>query len=106
MAGYLIDFASSGLATKNYIYAFYLGFAMLLVDVVNGWLIKYDQKDHCHNIFSNVFQLLINPSILIYLTWCIVVGMYTKKLFYFMHLAALLELTSLSPTIVCTLHRM
>lgn len=80
MAGYLIDFASAGLSTKNYIYAFYLGFAMLIIDVVNGWLIKYNQKDHCQNIFSNIFQLIINPSILIYLTWCIVVGKFSSQL--------------------------
>lgn len=77
LAGYVIDLASAGAATKNYIYAFYLGFAMLLIDIVDAWIIKYNQKDHGRNIIGNVFQLLINPAILIYLTWCIIVGKWT-----------------------------
>lgn len=85
LAGYIIDALSSGAASKNYIGAFYLGFAMLLVDAIVAWVMKYQQGDCCQRIFVNVFKLLRNPSILVYLIWCITIGMCTGLVWQFLY---------------------
>ncbi|CAG9859600.1 unnamed protein product [Phyllotreta striolata] len=84
LTGFLIDFISKGAADKNYSIAFYTAAAILALDFAVSTQIKYDQKRITADIFRDVGRLLLNIRVLIFLVWCLAVGMCTGLVWQFL----------------------
>lgn len=84
LAGVLIDASSEGNSQKNYAVAFYMGAGFLVLDFVASLQVKYTQKKVSANICRDVGLLLLNVRVIIFLIWCIGVGMCTGLIWQFL----------------------
>ncbi|RZF36309.1 hypothetical protein LSTR_LSTR014573 [Laodelphax striatellus] len=91
IAGLLVDMFSNGLVVKNYTPVFYLMAVILILDVVAASRIKQTEHKQSLNILKDVRKMLMNVRILVFLLWCIIVGMCTSLIwnFLFWHLETL-----------------
>lgn len=83
MTGVLIDASSDGTSQKNYTAAFYMGAAFLILDFFVSIRIKYSHKKVSTNIFRDVSMLLLNIRVVVFIVWCVVVGMCTGLMWQF-----------------------
>ncbi|XP_057664392.1 major facilitator superfamily domain-containing protein 6-like isoform X1 [Diorhabda carinulata] len=83
MTGVLIDASSQGTSQKNYTSAFYMGAAFLFLDFFVSTRIKYSHKKVSTNIFRDVTMLLLDVRILVFIVWCVIVGMCTGLMWQF-----------------------
>lgn len=88
ISGLLVDEFSKGLTQKNYTVVFYLMLVMLLFDVIVSSRLKHSQTKLSTNIVRDVGKLLSELRIVIFILWCIAVGLSTglQWNFLFWHL--------------------
>ncbi|KAJ8965602.1 hypothetical protein NQ317_004361 [Molorchus minor] len=84
LAGVMIDLFSSGRSQKNYVSAFYMAAAFLVLDFVVSSRLEYKQQKLSSNILRDVGKLLVDIRIIVYLVWCICVGMCTGLIWQFL----------------------
>ncbi|KAJ8925091.1 hypothetical protein NQ315_001263 [Exocentrus adspersus] len=84
LAGIMIDALSDGRAQKNYISAFYMAAAFLVLDFGVSSRLQYTQKKLVTNIVRDVGRLLVDVRIVVYLIWCITVGLCTGLIWQFL----------------------
>ncbi|XP_022902451.2 major facilitator superfamily domain-containing protein 6-A [Onthophagus taurus] len=82
ISGFMIDTSSSG-TSKYYLPVFYLGASLLIVDFIISLNIKYTQKEMTTRIFHDVALLFKNIRIIIFVVFCIFVGMCTGLIWNF-----------------------
>ncbi|XP_073973876.1 sugar baby transporter isoform X3 [Rhodnius prolixus] len=83
IAGLIVDKFSDG-QKKNYFPAFVLMLIMLFLDLVVSSRIKYKQLRTSSSILRDMGKLLSEVKIVIFLIWCICVGMCTAMLWNFL----------------------
>ncbi|XP_014243816.1 major facilitator superfamily domain-containing protein 6 isoform X2 [Cimex lectularius] len=88
IAGLIVDKSSNGQAMKNYLPAFVLMAILLAIDVVVCMKLKYKQVKTSSSIIRDVGKLLAEVRVVIFMIWCICVGMCTALVwnFLFWHL--------------------
>lgn len=98
LAGFLVDEFSDGQLRKNYTPVFYLMAAVLLINVFVALQIKDTQRIKSHNILHDVGKLLMDARMIVFIMWCIVVGMCTAVIwnFLFWHLEDLANCNGLT----------
>jgi predicted ABC-type sugar transport system permease subunit len=102
IAGVMVDSLSEGSSTKNFESAFYLSFVFLLFDFAvssrikvstSSWLyanfinrfnFQNVQKQQSSNILKDVGRLLVDIRIIVFLVWCVAVGMCTGLIWQFL----------------------
>jgi MFS family permease len=84
IAGIMVDSLSEGSSTKNFESAFYLSFVFLLFDFAVSSRIKNVQKQQSSNILKDVGRLLVDIRIIVFLVWCVAVGMCTGLIWQFL----------------------
>ncbi|KRT86394.1 hypothetical protein AMK59_1549, partial [Oryctes borbonicus] len=93
IAGLLMDSFSTASSTKNYIFVFYMAFVILVLDFILSYRLNYTQKKMSTNILRDVGSLLKNFRIVIFMLFCVFIGMCTGLIWNFLfwlieHLAA------------------
>ncbi|XP_056634030.1 major facilitator superfamily domain-containing protein 6-like isoform X2 [Diorhabda sublineata] len=83
VTGALIDVLSKGRAQKNYTSAFYTAAAFLITDFLVSLQIKHTQNSVSTNLFRDVGALLLNIRIVVFLIWCVSIGMCTGLMWQF-----------------------
>lgn len=88
ISGLLVDEFSKGHAQKDYTVVFYLMLIMLVLDVIVSSRLKHSQTKLSTNIVRDVGKLLSELRIVVFLLWCIAVGLCTglQWNFLFWHL--------------------
>ncbi|KAJ3662792.1 hypothetical protein Zmor_007119 [Zophobas morio] len=84
ISGVMVDSLSEGSSTKNFEAAFYLSFAFLLLDFTVSSKIKNVQKTQSTSILKDIGRLLVDFRIIVFLIWCIAVGMCTGLIWNFL----------------------
>ncbi|XP_018566691.1 major facilitator superfamily domain-containing protein 6-A [Anoplophora glabripennis] len=84
ITGVIIDALSQGQSQKNYVSAFYMAAAFLVLDFLVSFKLEYSQKKLAANILRDVGRLLVDVRIIVYLIWCISVGMCTGLIWQFL----------------------
>ncbi|XP_066250282.1 major facilitator superfamily domain-containing protein 6 [Euwallacea similis] len=83
IAGILVDVTSVGKTYKDYTICFYLGGSFLIVDFLTSCRLKYAQTKLSSNITRDIGKLLVNIRVLVFLIWCVAVGMCTGLMWNF-----------------------
>ncbi|KAJ4443502.1 hypothetical protein ANN_05174, partial [Periplaneta americana] len=93
VAGVLVDKFSKGQTEKDYTVMFYLMLVLMLLAVVVSFKLKCTEQILATRIMKNVGKLLSEPHIIIFLLWCVFVGIETGFLwqFLFWHLEDLVS---------------
>ncbi|KAJ9601319.1 hypothetical protein L9F63_000541, partial [Diploptera punctata] len=88
ITGLLVDEISKGKQQKDYTVMFYLMAAMLILDVVVSSKLKHSQTKLSTSIIRDVGKLLTEVRIVVFMLWCIAVGLCTglQWNFLFWHL--------------------
>ncbi|XP_050300560.1 major facilitator superfamily domain-containing protein 6 [Anthonomus grandis grandis] len=84
LTGVLVDVISRDNATTDYSICFYLSTAFLLLDFIASTQLKYTQTKLSTNIIKDIGKLLLNIRIIVFLVWCICVGMCTGLIWQFL----------------------
>ncbi|EFA00564.1 major facilitator superfamily domain-containing protein 6 [Tribolium castaneum] len=84
IAGLMVDSLSEGSSKKNFESAFYLSFAFLLLDFAVSSNLKNAQTKQSTSILKDVGRLLVEFRIVVFLVWCIAVGMCTALMWQFL----------------------
>lgn len=84
LSGIIVDELSKDKSYNDYTASFYMAAGFLVLDFIVSCTLKYTQNKISTNIFKDVGKLLINIRIIVYLLWCIVVGMCTGLLWNFL----------------------
>nr|CAH7760399.1 unnamed protein product [Callosobruchus chinensis] len=85
ITGVLIDFFSKGKAEKDYTIAFYMGASFLVLDFVISSRVQHKQTRMSSNILRDVGRWLLNARIIVFLLWCVAVGMCTGLIWNFLY---------------------
>ncbi|XP_066138114.1 major facilitator superfamily domain-containing protein 6 [Euwallacea fornicatus] len=83
IAGILVDVASVGKTYQDYTICFYLGASFLIIDFLASCRLKYAQTKLSSNITRDIGKLLVNIRVLVFLVWCVAVGMCTGLMWNF-----------------------
>ncbi|XP_028134563.1 major facilitator superfamily domain-containing protein 6 [Diabrotica virgifera virgifera] len=83
IVGIVIDLSSRGKGQKDYTAAFYMAALFLVFDFLTSTRISYSQKKVSTNICRDVAVLLFDVRIIVFLFWCIGVGMCTGLMWQF-----------------------
>nr|XP_018907870.1 PREDICTED: major facilitator superfamily domain-containing protein 6 [Bemisia tabaci] len=75
IAGPLVDLRSGSQHTKDYSPIFYLCAVLLLIDMLVSSRIKLSQSKLSSNILKDVGKLLRDVRVVVFLFWCIFIGM-------------------------------
>lgn len=88
VSGLLVDEFSKGKTYKDYSVLFYMMFILIVGDMLVSKKLKYTQTRISSNIMKDVGTLLKSFRVVIFLLWCIVVGLCTALIwnFLFWHL--------------------
>lgn len=88
VSGLLVDEFSRGKSYKDYSVLFYMMLILILLDMLVSKKLKYSQTKLSSNIMKDVGTLLKSFRVVIFLSWCIVVGLCTALIwnFLFWHL--------------------
>ncbi|PNF21627.1 hypothetical protein B7P43_G11266 [Cryptotermes secundus] len=88
ISGLLVDELSKGRAQKDYTIVFYLMLVILIFDVVVSSRLKHSQTKLSTSIVRDVGKLLTELRIVVFMLWCIAVGLSTglQWNFLFWHL--------------------
>ncbi|XP_069691840.1 major facilitator superfamily domain-containing protein 6-like isoform X2 [Periplaneta americana] len=88
IAGVLVDEMSKGKSQEDYTIVFYMMLVMLLLDVFVSSKIKHSQTKLSTSIVRDVGKLLTEVRIVVFMLWCIAVGLCTglQWNFLFWHL--------------------
>lgn len=88
VSGLLVDEFSRGKTYKDYSVLFYIMLIMILLDMLVSKKLKYTPTRMSTNILKDVGALLKSFRVVIFLTWCVVVGLCTALIwnFLFWHL--------------------
>ncbi|XP_021930441.1 major facilitator superfamily domain-containing protein 6-A isoform X2 [Zootermopsis nevadensis] len=88
ISGFLVDELSKGRAQKDYTVVFYLMLFMLILDVIVSSRLKHSQTKLSTSIVRDVGKLLTEIRIVIFMLWCVAVGLSTglQWNFLFWHL--------------------
>lgn len=99
IAGYMVDQFSEG-GVSDYTTVFALMSVMMILDLATSAKLCCSQQRMSASIAKDIYKLLVRPRIVVYLAWCILMGMCTALLwqFLFWHLEDLAKHTS-----VCTI---
>ncbi|KAK9500670.1 hypothetical protein O3M35_001894 [Rhynocoris fuscipes] len=84
IAGVIVDKFSEGQQKKNYMPAFVLMLIILVLDVIVSSRIKYKQSRSSPSILRDMGRLLSEVKILVFLVWCVCVGMCTAMVWNFL----------------------
>ncbi|KAH1008249.1 major facilitator superfamily domain-containing protein 6 [Dendroctonus ponderosae] len=84
IAGVLVDVMSEDKNQPNYSICFYLAAVILVLDFIVSSRLQYTQTKLSTNIFRDIGKLLLNVRILVFLLWCICVGMCTGLMWNFL----------------------
>ncbi|XP_049819916.1 major facilitator superfamily domain-containing protein 6-A isoform X2 [Aethina tumida] len=84
IAGFIIDAMSGNSSVKDYTGAFYLGVAFLVLDFIVSSRLQYTQSNKSSSILRDVFPLLKDVRICVFLLWCIAIGMCTALVWNFL----------------------
>ncbi|RZC34450.1 major facilitator superfamily domain-containing protein 6, partial [Asbolus verrucosus] len=84
IAGLMVDSLSEGSSVKNFESAFYLSFVFLLLDFAVSCKITPMQRKQSSSILKDVGRLLTDIRIIVFLIWCISVGMCTGLIWQFL----------------------
>lgn len=84
LSGWLVDEWSQGHAQKNYTPVFYLMAVLLLLDTLISSRLKYNQTARTSSILRDVTHLFGDVRIIVFMTWCILVGMCTALTWNFL----------------------
>ncbi|XP_025200189.1 major facilitator superfamily domain-containing protein 6-like isoform X2 [Melanaphis sacchari] len=86
--GVLVDYFSNSNNQKNYVPIYYLCLIIILWDFALAYKIEITETVGSKNTFSDVFKLITNFNVIIYLIWIIVMGICTSMpwnyLFWYM----------------------
>ncbi|KAL0279919.1 UNVERIFIED_CONTAM: hypothetical protein PYX00_001370 [Menopon gallinae] len=74
LTGIIIDEFSKGQVDKTYTPIFYIMFLLLLCDIGCMHSLKYQQTKLSSQILKNVGKLLKNAKVVVFLIWCIFIG--------------------------------
>lgn len=87
-SGLLVDEFSRGKSYKDYSVVFYMMLVLIGLDMVVSKKLKYSQTKLSTNIMRDVGTLLKSFRVVIFLSWCVVVGLCTALVwnFLFWHL--------------------
>lgn len=88
LSGTLVDAFSKGKTFKDYSVLFYLMLILVILDMLVSKNLQYRPTKTSKNILKDVAQLLKSFRVVLFLTWCIVVGLCTALVwnFLFWHL--------------------
>lgn len=88
VSGLLVDEFSKGKTYKDYSVLFYMMLILILMDMLVSKKLKYTPSRMSSNIIKDVGTLLKSFRVVIFLSWCIVVGLCTALIwnFLFWHL--------------------
>ncbi|CAG9770502.1 unnamed protein product [Ceutorhynchus assimilis] len=84
LTGVLVDVLSKNKAQPDYTICFYMAAAFLVVDFIVSSRIQYSQSKLSTSILKDVGKLLLNIRIIVFLLWCICVGMCTGLVWQFL----------------------
>lgn len=84
ISGWLVDEWSQGHTQKNYTPVFYLMAVLLLLDVLISSRLKYNQTARTSSILRDVTQLFGDIRVVVFMIWCVLVGMGTALLWNFL----------------------
>ncbi|XP_076272004.1 sugar baby transporter [Rhynchophorus ferrugineus] len=84
VSGIVVDIVSKDKAEDDYSVCFYLAAGFLVLDFLASINIKYKQTKVSTNILRDVRKLLVEVRIVVFLTWCIAVGMCTGLMWQFL----------------------
>lgn len=84
IAGFLVDSYSKDDAKKDYTLTFYLAVVVLVLDFLTSFKIQHTQKNLSASILRDVSQLLVDVRILVFICWCIFVGICTGLIWNFL----------------------
>ncbi|XP_072393299.1 major facilitator superfamily domain-containing protein 6-A [Diabrotica undecimpunctata] len=83
IVGIVIDLSSRGKSQKDYTAAFYMAAIFIVLDFFTSIKISYSQKKVSTNICRDVALLLFNIRIIVFILWCISVGICTGLMWQF-----------------------
>lgn len=88
VSGLLVDEFSKGKTYKDYSVLFYMMLILILMDMLVSKRLKYSQSKMSTNIMRDVGTLLKSFRVVVFLGWCIIVGLCTALIwnFLFWHL--------------------
>ncbi|XP_014287821.1 major facilitator superfamily domain-containing protein 6 isoform X2 [Halyomorpha halys] len=84
VAGYIIDHFSDSSTSKNYKPVFILMIIVMLSNLVVAYKLKYKQVKSSASIINDIGKLLSEGRVLIFLLWCIGIGMCTAMVWNFL----------------------
>ncbi|KAJ1524888.1 hypothetical protein ONE63_009752 [Megalurothrips usitatus] len=84
IAGFLVDEFSKNQFKKDYTVAFYLVMVNILFSIVVSYRLKYSQTHISRNILRDVGLMFSEPRILVFIMWCMIVGINTGILWQFL----------------------
>ncbi|CAI6371698.1 unnamed protein product [Macrosiphum euphorbiae] len=86
--GVLVDYFSNSDYEKNYVPVYYLCLIIILWDFALAYKIEITETIGSKNTFSDVFKLITNMNVIVYLIWIVVMGICTTMpwnyLFWYM----------------------
>ncbi|CAH1968392.1 unnamed protein product [Acanthoscelides obtectus] len=85
IAGVLIDMFSKGKVEKDYSVAFYMGATFLVLDFVISSRVQHKQTKMSSNILRDIGKWLLDARIVVFLIWCVAVGMCTGLIWNFLY---------------------
>ncbi|KAK3921168.1 Major facilitator superfamily domain-containing protein 6 [Frankliniella fusca] len=84
IAGILVDEFSKNQFKKDYTIAFYIVVINILLSIAVSYQLKYSQTHISRNILRDVGLMLSEARILVFIAWCIIVGINTAILWQFL----------------------
>lgn len=84
LGGFIIDQFSAGQVSKNHTPVFILMVITLSINLIVAWKLKYKQVKTSASILRDVGRLLSEGRVLIFMLWCICIGMCTAMVWNFL----------------------
>lgn len=84
IAGIIVDIMSKDKAETDYTVCFYMAAGFLVLDFFTSMFLKYQQTKMSTSILKDVGKLLVDVRIVVFLLWCICVGMCTGLMWNFL----------------------
>ncbi|VVC36464.1 Major facilitator superfamily domain,Major facilitator superfamily associated domain [Cinara cedri] len=76
--GVLVDYLSDSDYSKNYVPVFYLCLIVILCDFILAYKIKVTENVSSKNKISDIFKLLTNLNVIVYVVWILAMGICTS----------------------------
>ncbi|KAJ9601320.1 hypothetical protein L9F63_000542 [Diploptera punctata] len=92
LSGVLVDCFSDAGIQKNFTAIFYVMLVLMILDIVVSCKLECKQEE-CHNIWQNVGKVMSEARVIVFILWCMFVGVATGVLwlFLFWHLEDLVS---------------